>query len=88
MKNITLGGLHVGRVGLGAMTMAPYYTGAGQFNDEAERTIHRAFDLDLGVGFVAHSPLGRSDLSGENDLSGIDHEKAGGRHARHLETWA
>lgn len=50
MKKITLGALQVGRVGLGAMTMSAYYTGAGQYNDEAERAIHRA--LDLGVDFI------------------------------------
>ncbi|MFZ4896519.1 aldo/keto reductase [Plantibacter sp. Mn2098] len=50
MQKITLGQLEVGRVGLGAMTMSAYYTGAGQFDEEAERTIHRA--LDLGVDFI------------------------------------
>ncbi|RLP83041.1 aldo/keto reductase [Mycetocola lacteus] len=50
MKKTTLGNLEVSRVGLGAMTMSAYYTGAGEFNDEAERTIQRA--LDLGVDFI------------------------------------
>ncbi|RLP74778.1 aldo/keto reductase [Mycetocola tolaasinivorans] len=50
MKKTTLGNLEVSRVGLGAMTMSAYYTGAGEFDDEAERTIQRA--LDLGVDFL------------------------------------
>src|SRR5512132_653128 len=47
MKHISLGGLDVSRIGLGAMSMSGYYnTGAG--SDSASiRTIHRA--LDLGV---------------------------------------
>jgi aryl-alcohol dehydrogenase-like predicted oxidoreductase len=50
MKHITLGGLDVSRIGLGAMTMAGYYNiGAGS-DDESIRTIHRA--LDLGVTHV------------------------------------
>src|SRR2546426_527986 len=47
MKHISIGGLDVSRIGLGAMSMSGYYNiGAG--NDaESVRTIHRA--LDLGV---------------------------------------
>jgi aryl-alcohol dehydrogenase-like predicted oxidoreductase len=47
MKHISLGGLDVSRLGLGAMSMSAFYTGANSDNDEAVRTIHRA--LDLGV---------------------------------------
>jgi diketogulonate reductase-like aldo/keto reductase len=47
MKHISIGGLDVSRIGLGAMSMAGYYNiGAGS-DDESIRTIHRA--LDLGV---------------------------------------
>jgi aryl-alcohol dehydrogenase-like predicted oxidoreductase len=48
MKHISLGGLDVSRIGLGAMSMSGYYnTGAGSDDAESIRTIHRA--LDLGV---------------------------------------
>src|SRR5207237_518539 len=47
MKHISIGGLDVSRIGLGAMSMAGYYNiGAGS-DTESIRTIHRA--LDLGV---------------------------------------
>src|SRR3954471_4428131 len=48
MKHVSLGGLDVSRLGLGAMTMAGTYTSEGAVDDsESVRTIHRA--LDLGV---------------------------------------
>jgi aryl-alcohol dehydrogenase-like predicted oxidoreductase len=48
MKHVSLGGLDVSRIGLGAMTMAGIYTSEGGLDDaESIRTIHRA--LDLGV---------------------------------------
>jgi aryl-alcohol dehydrogenase-like predicted oxidoreductase len=50
MKHILLGGLDVSRIGLGAMSMSAFYTGANSDNSEAIRTIHRAFDL--GVTFL------------------------------------
>ncbi|MFI6698691.1 aldo/keto reductase [Streptomyces sp. NPDC050509] len=51
MKHISLGGLDVSRIGLGAMTMAgTYTTGGGLDDDESIRTIHRA--LDLGVTHI------------------------------------
>src|SRR2546430_9287519 len=51
MKHVSLGGLDVSRIGLGAMTMAGVYTtGAGLDDDESIRTIHRA--LDLGVTHI------------------------------------
>jgi aryl-alcohol dehydrogenase-like predicted oxidoreductase len=47
MKHVSIGGLDVSRIGLGAMSMAGYYNiGAGS-DAESIRTIHRA--LDLGV---------------------------------------
>jgi aryl-alcohol dehydrogenase-like predicted oxidoreductase len=49
MKHISLGELDVSRIGLGAMTMSAFYTGANS-DDEAIRTLHRAFEL--GVTFV------------------------------------
>ncbi|WP_116951399.1 aldo/keto reductase [Jiangella endophytica] len=47
MKTSSLGDLEVSRIGLGAMGMSAFYTGAGRTDDESVRTIHRA--LDLGV---------------------------------------
>src|SRR5688500_9405857 len=47
MKHISIGGLDVSRIGLGAMSMSGYYNiGAGS-DAESIRTIHRA--LNLGV---------------------------------------
>ena len=51
MKHVSLGGLDVSRIGLGAMTMAgTYTTGAALDDAESVRTIHRA--LDLGVTHI------------------------------------
>src|SRR5881392_798280 len=51
MKHVSLGGLDVSRIGLGAMTMAGTYTTGGALDDdESIRTIHRA--LDLGVTHI------------------------------------
>ena len=50
MQRVSLGELDVSRIGLGAMTMSDYYTGAGSDEEEAVRTIRRA--LDLGVNFL------------------------------------
>ena len=51
MKHISLGGLDVSRIGLGAMTMAGIYTSGGGLDDaESIRTIHRA--LELGVTHI------------------------------------
>jgi aryl-alcohol dehydrogenase-like predicted oxidoreductase len=50
MKHISIGGLDVSRIGLGAMSMAGYYNiGAGS-DAESIRTIHRA--LELGVTHI------------------------------------
>ncbi|MGY4857276.1 aldo/keto reductase [Cryobacterium sp. AP23] len=51
MKNAHLGSLDVGRIGLGAMTMAGTYTAEGATDDaESILTIHRA--LELGVTHI------------------------------------
>ncbi|MEV6732238.1 MULTISPECIES: aldo/keto reductase [unclassified Streptomyces] len=50
MHHVSLGGLDVSRIGLGAMTMSDYYTGARGDEEEAVRTIRKA--LDLGVSFL------------------------------------
>src|ERR1700741_1826353 len=47
MKPISLGGLDVSRIGLGAMSMSGYYNIGEGSDDESIRAIHRA--LDLGV---------------------------------------
>ena len=51
MKHVSLGGLDVSRIGLGAMTMAGVYTTGGHIDDaKLIRAIHRA--LDLGVSHI------------------------------------
>ncbi|MER5457563.1 aldo/keto reductase [Micromonospora sp. NPDC002389] len=45
MHTTSLGGLDVPRIGLGAMGMSAYYTGAGRDEAESIRTIRRALDL-------------------------------------------
>ena len=47
MKHITIGGLDVSRIGLGAMSMSGYYNIGASSDTESVRAIHRA--LDLGV---------------------------------------
>jgi aryl-alcohol dehydrogenase-like predicted oxidoreductase len=49
MKQVSLAGLEVSRLGLGCMGMSAYYTGKGADDAESIRTIHRA--LELGVTF-------------------------------------
>jgi aryl-alcohol dehydrogenase-like predicted oxidoreductase len=68
MKHVTLGGLDVSRIGLGAMTMAGTYTsGGGLDDDESIRAIHRA--LDLGVTHIdtaeIYGPFHSEQLVGE-----------------------
>ncbi len=67
MKHISLGGLNVSRIGLGAMTMAGTYTsGGGLDDDESIRTIHRA--LELGVTHIdtaeVYGPFHSEELVG------------------------
>src|SRR4051794_36759026 len=66
MKHITIGGLDVSRIGLGAMSMSGYYNiGAGS-DAESIRTIHRA--LDLGVTHLdtaeIYGPYANEELVG------------------------
>jgi aryl-alcohol dehydrogenase-like predicted oxidoreductase len=66
MQTVTLGGLDVSRIGLGAMGMSAYYTGAGLDDAESIRTIHRA--IDLGVTHLdtaeAYGPYTNEELVG------------------------
>jgi aryl-alcohol dehydrogenase-like predicted oxidoreductase len=67
VKHVSLGGLDVSRIGLGAMTMAGVYTTGGGLDDtESIRTIHRA--LDLGVTHIdtaeIYGPFHSEDLVG------------------------
>jgi aryl-alcohol dehydrogenase-like predicted oxidoreductase len=68
MKHVSLGGLDVSRIGLGAMTMAGTYTSGGGLDDaESVRAIHRA--LDLGVTHIdtaeIYGPFHCEELVGE-----------------------
>ncbi|MEU7513660.1 aldo/keto reductase [Streptomyces sp. NPDC042898] len=68
MKHVSLGGLDVSRIGLGAMTMAgTYTTGEGLDDAESIRTIHRA--LDLGVTHIdtaeIYGPFHSEELVGK-----------------------
>jgi aryl-alcohol dehydrogenase-like predicted oxidoreductase len=67
MKHISLGGLDVSRIGLGAMGMSAFYTGAGSDDAESIRTIHRAFDL--GVTHIdtaeIYGPFANEELVGQ-----------------------
>ncbi len=67
MHHITIGGLDVSRIGLGAMSMSGYYNiGAGS-DAESIRTIHRA--LDLGVTHLdtaeIYGPFHNEELVGK-----------------------
>src|SRR5713101_3170400 len=66
MKHISIGGLDVSRIGLGAMSMSVYYNiGAGS-DAESIHTIHRA--LDLGVTHLdtaeIYGPFANEELVG------------------------
>src|SRR5687768_15932769 len=68
MKHVSLGGLDVSRIGLGAMTMAGVYTTGGGLDDtESIRTIHRA--PDLGVTHIdtaeIYGPFLSEEIVGE-----------------------
>ncbi|KQQ19295.1 aldo/keto reductase [Rathayibacter sp. Leaf299] len=72
MKKITLGAgdpgtaLDVSRLGLGAMGMSAFYSGAGTDDAESIRTLHRA--VDLGVVFIdtaeIYGPFTNEELVG------------------------
>ncbi|MFD5125227.1 aldo/keto reductase [Streptomyces sp. NPDC058385] len=68
MKHVSLGGLDVSRIGLGAMSMSAYYTGAGSDDAESVRTIHRA--LELGVTHIdtaeVYGPFTNEELVGRS----------------------
>ncbi len=68
MKHVSLGGLDVSRIGLGAMTMAGTYTSGGGLDDaESILAIHRA--LELGVTHIdtaeVYGPFHSEELVGE-----------------------
>ncbi|MET8811686.1 aldo/keto reductase [Streptomyces sp. NPDC004549] len=66
MKHVFLGGLEVSRIGLGAMSMSAYYTGAGSDEAESVRAVHRA--LELGVTHIdtaeVYGPYTNEELVG------------------------
>ncbi|MGH7650138.1 MAG: aldo/keto reductase [Gemmatimonadaceae bacterium] len=66
MKHISLGGLDVSRIGLGAMSMSGYYNIGEGSDAESIRTIHRA--LDLGVTLLdtaeIYGPYANEELVG------------------------
>src|SRR5438445_8151871 len=67
MKHISLGGLDVSRIGLGAMSMSGYYLDPDSSDAESIRTIHRA--LDLGVTHIdtaeIYGPFANEELVGQ-----------------------
>ncbi|MCX5367225.1 aldo/keto reductase [Streptomyces sp. NBC_00124] len=74
MKHTTLGDLDVSRIGLGAMGMSAFYTGAGSDDAEAVRTIQRAVDLGVTLidtaevyGPFTNEELIREALKGRRD---------------------
>jgi len=66
MKHISIGGLDVSRIGLGAMGISAYYLDPASSDAESVRTIHRA--LDLGVTHIdtaeIYGPYANEDLVG------------------------
>ncbi|TQL78215.1 aryl-alcohol dehydrogenase-like predicted oxidoreductase [Stackebrandtia endophytica] len=66
VKHIRLGTLDVGRIGLGAMTMSAFYTGAGSDDAESVRAIHRAIDVGVTLLDTAeiYGPLINEELVG------------------------
>ncbi len=66
MKHVSLGGLDVSRIGLGAMSMSGYYNIAEGTDAESIRAIHRA--LDLGVTHLdtaeIYGPYANEELVG------------------------
>ncbi|MEV8589034.1 aldo/keto reductase [Streptomyces sp. NPDC051180] len=67
MQKVSIGTLETSRIGLGAMSMSDYYTGARSDDAEARRTVRRA--LDLGMGFIdtaeIYGPFVNEELVGE-----------------------
>src|SRR5579862_3440439 len=66
MKHISIGGLEVSRIGLGAMSMAGYYNIGASSDAESIRTIQRA--LELGVTHIdtaeIYGPFTNEELVG------------------------
>jgi aryl-alcohol dehydrogenase-like predicted oxidoreductase len=66
MKQISLGGLNVSRIGLGTMAMSGYYFDPSGSEAESIRTIHRA--LELGVTHIdtaeIYGPYANEELVG------------------------
>jgi aryl-alcohol dehydrogenase-like predicted oxidoreductase len=66
MKYVKLGGLDMGRIGLGAMGMSHGYTDSGTDEAESVRTLHRA--LELGVTLIdtaeIYGPYANEELLG------------------------
>ena len=64
MKQVSLAGLDVSRLGLGCMGMSAFYTGKGADDAESIRTVHRA--LELGITFFdtaeIYGPFTNEDL--------------------------
>ena len=71
MKHISIGGLDVSRVGLGAMSMSGYYNIGEGSDAESIRAIHRA--LDLGVTHLdtaeIYGPFKNEELVGRATAS-------------------
>ena len=67
MKHISIGGLDVSRIGLGAMSMSGYYNVGTGSDAESIRTIQRA--LDLGVTHIdtaeIYGPFHSEELVGK-----------------------
>ena len=66
MNHVALRDLEVSRIGLGAMGMSAFYTGASMDDTESVRTIHRA--LDLGITLIdtaeVYGPYTNEELVG------------------------
>ncbi|GAA0985841.1 aldo/keto reductase [Acrocarpospora macrocephala] len=66
MRKHNLGDLEVARIGLGAMGMSAFYTGAGKADDEAVRVLQRA--VDVGVTHIdtaeVYGPYANEELVG------------------------
>jgi aryl-alcohol dehydrogenase-like predicted oxidoreductase len=67
MKQVTLGTLTVGQIGLGMMGMSFAYGGAGSDNIESIRTLHRAIDLGITMIDTAevYGPYTNEELLGQ-----------------------
>jgi aryl-alcohol dehydrogenase-like predicted oxidoreductase len=66
MKQVSLAGLDVSRLGLGCMGMSAFYTGKNSNDAESVRTVHRA--VDLGITFFdtaeIYGPFTNEELVG------------------------